>query len=126
MSYHGLLDWRLGLALLRVLSDKEFSCGLDGNFKAPELEDWTQMAHALRDAFCQSFGSCVAQDFGPLPGISLGARRIIIVHPLWDQAHPIDYLAEAVATTDIDTPPQFLDTFNILRRMSWAYQRLGG
>lgn len=124
MSYHGLLDWRLGLSLLRVLADGTFSCGLDGNFKSPELEDWMPMARMLRDLFCQSFGSCVTHDFGPLPGLSLGQRSIIIVHPLWDQAHPIEYLAQAVATTD--TPPQFLDTFNILRRMSWAYQRLGG
>jgi hypothetical protein len=31
-----------------------------------------------------------------------------------------------MAAVDIDTPPRFLDTFNILRRMSWAYQQLAG
>jgi len=125
MSYHGLLDWRLGLSLLRVLANSNFSCGLNGDFTAPDIEDWMDTARALRDAFCQSFSSCTPRDFGPLPGIESGPRRVIIIHPLWDIAHPVGYLAEAIATVDIDTPPRFLDTFNILRRMSWAYQQLG-
>lgn len=126
MSYHGLLDWRLGMTLLRVLASSDFRCGLDGIFTAPDLEDWMQAARDLRDTFCQSFRGCVPRDFGPLPGVELGARRVIITHPLWDQARPSGYLAEAIAAVDIDTPPRFLDTFNILRRMSWAYQQLAG
>lgn len=39
-SYHGLLDWRLGMAFLRLLHDTEYKCGLDGNFEYIEIENW--------------------------------------------------------------------------------------
>lgn len=126
MSYHGLLDWRLGLSLLRTFSSSDFDCGLRGEFTFPELQDWMETARALRDAFCHSFTACSPRDFGPFPGIGLGPRRVIITHPLWSLNSPVGHLAEAIAAVDIDDPPQFLDTFNMLRRMSWAYQQLGG
>lgn len=126
MPYHGLLDWRLGLSLLRVLADAGFLCGLDGRFTSPELQDWMAMARSLRDLFCHSFSSCKPSEFGPLPGMTVGFRSVVIVHPFWDQARPAGYLAEAIATTDAESSIKFLDTFNLLRRMSWAYQRLAG
>jgi DEAD/DEAH box helicase domain-containing protein len=123
MSYHGLLDWRLGLSLLRVLAQENFVCGLDAQFSYPELQDWLPMAVSLRDVFCQSF-SCVPNDFGPLPGMKVGGRSVVIVHPFWDQSRPVGLFAEAVAAVEAGTTTKFLDTFNLLRRMSWAYQRL--
>jgi len=124
MPYHGLLDWRLGLSLLRVLAHEGFICGLDGQFNSPELQDWMTMARSLRDVFCNSFTSCKPTEFGPLPGVTVGARRVVIVHPFWDQYRPAGYLAEAIATIGAESTLKFLDTFNLLRRMSWAYQRL--
>lgn len=125
MSYHGLLDWRLGLSLLRVFATDNFLCGLDGEFSMPELNNWMDTARSLRDMFCQSFTQCTAQNFGPLPGFEVGTRRVIIIHPLWDQSRPTGYLAEAVATFEVDAQIRYLDTFNILRRPSWAYQQIG-
>lgn len=124
MPYHGLLDWRLGLSLLRVLADGGFLCGVDGQFNSPELQDWMTMARSLRDVFCNSFTSCKPSEFGPLPGMTVGARSVVIVHPFWDQYSPAGYLADAIATVDAESALKFLDTFNLLRRMSWAYQRL--
>ena len=40
MNYHGLLDWRLGMSLLRLLADENFLCGLDGVFTGADLEAW--------------------------------------------------------------------------------------
>jgi hypothetical protein len=44
------------------------------------------------------------------------------VHPLWDTYAPADRLAEAIAATS--APVKFLDTFNMMRRLSAAYQSL--
>ncbi|MBD1929829.1 DEAD/DEAH box helicase [Trichocoleus sp. FACHB-90] len=124
MTYHGLLDWRLGLSLLRVLATNEFQCGLDGDFSAPELDGWLETATALRNNFCQSFEACIPREFGPLPGVEISDRRVIIIHPLWNRDNPSGLLAAARATLEADAQIRYLDTFNILRRPSWLYQQL--
>ena len=123
MIFHGLLDWRLGLSLLRSLSDNTFVCGLDRDFAAPDLDRWQEFARERRDAFCGTFG-CTPRDFGPLPGLVVGAQQVVIVHPLWDTHRPLGILAEAHAAVS-SAAPQHLDTFNLLRRESWSYQSLG-
>ncbi|MEZ2317973.1 MAG: DEAD/DEAH box helicase [Microcoleus sp.] len=127
MNYHGLLDWRLGLSLLRGLASSNFQCGLDGDFSAPDLEDWVLNATALRDTFCASF-SCSRQQFGPLPGLTVGDISVIIVHPLWNLDFPQDLLNEAIAIAQVEPSERrirYLDTFNLRRRPSWCYQSLG-
>jgi DEAD/DEAH box helicase domain-containing protein len=123
MSYHGLLDWRLGLSLLRVLASSQFRCGVDGDFGVPDLDGWADAARSLRDSFCDSF-NCTPRAFGPLPGFETGPRKVVIIHPLWDWEHPVGLLAAAQASVAADDQLQPLDTFNILRRPSWAYQSL--
>ena len=123
MTFHGLLDWRLGLSLLRGISDNTFACGLDGDFIAPDLEGWQAFARARRDAFCGTFG-CSPHDFGPLPGFRVRRQQVLVVHPLWDTYSPRGLLAEALSTAS-PAPIRFVDTFNLLRRESWSYQSLG-
>ena len=123
MSYHGLLDWRLGLSLIRVLSDSTYSCGLDGDFSRPDLKNWNEAARQLRDSFSVTFG-CSPRDFGPLPGFELAKRAVIITHPLWNSDNPKGLLAQAMASVSPDVSLQFIDTFNTQRRMSWAYLSL--
>lgn len=123
MSYHGLLDWRLGLSLLRCLADATFIAGLDNDFTAPELDGWLPFAEERRDAFCSTFG-CTPQNFGRLPGFRVGGQEVLIVHPLWATYQPHGLLAEARAAIG-PHPPKHLDTFNLLRRESWSYQYLG-
>ena len=123
MTFHGLLDWRLGLSLLRAISDDRFACGLDRDFTAPDLAGWQEVARERRDAFCGTFG-CTPQDFGPLPGLIVGAHQVLVVHPLWDTNSPRGLLAEARATAS-PSPLRHLNTFNLLRRESWSYQSLG-
>ncbi len=124
MNYHGLLDWRLGLTLLRLLSDASYCLGLDGNFGGPDICSWPTGARALRDGFCQTFDSCAPTDFGTLSGFIVGGRSVIIVHPLWDVSAPKQVLAEAIASMQSNQPSCFIDTFNMQRRMSWAYLSL--
>ena len=123
MTFHGLLDWRLGLSLLRAISDDTFACGLDHDFTAPDLDTWQEFARERRDAFCRTF-RCTPQDFGPLPGFIAGAKHVLIVHPFWDIHSPQGLLAEARASAS-SSPLGHLDTFNLLRRESWSYQSLG-
>jgi len=123
MSYHGLLDWRLGLSLLRIFATSQFRCGLDGSFVEPDVVGWLSFAATLRDSFCAAF-NCRPNQYGALPGCEVGQKRVILVHPLWDRNRPSDILAEAISTIPVGTETRFLDTFNIQRRMSWAYQSL--
>jgi DEAD/DEAH box helicase domain-containing protein len=60
MSYHSLLDWRLGMSILRVLSNTGYLCGIDSDFESndseyPELSGWLRFSEELRTNFCQSF-----------------------------------------------------------------------
>ena len=125
MNYHGLLDWRLGLSLLRVLANSNFTCGLDGDFSQPDLEGWIHTATSLRDSFCASFHSCNPREYGFLRGFEVGSKQVIIVHPLWNLENPTGLLSEAIDTVSNPQEIQYLDTFNLLRRPSWCYQRMG-
>ena len=122
MAYHGLLDWRLGMSLIRSLQSSEFRCGLDADFTHPDLDTWKDMATALRDSFCDSF-QAKREKFGELPGMRVGNKDIVIVHPLWDDSRPDGLLAEAFAACN-QSNPLALDTFNLLRRPGWCYQKL--
>lgn len=125
MAYHSLLDWRLGLSMLRVLQDQEYRVGLDGNFDDyPETSNWLQSASKLRDAFCEAF-ACAARDYGSLPGCDIGGRAVIFIHPLWQASRPKGILAEAIALVPSGQEIRYADTFNVIRRPSWAYQQLG-
>ena len=123
MAYHGLLDWRLGISLLRSLQSTGTDCGLSGDFATPDLAGWLDLAENLRNLFCDSFPA-QARDFGPLHGLQIGNRQVLVIHPLWDASHPVGLLAEAMAICGPDNP-RILDTFNLLRRPAWAYQSLG-
>ena len=123
MAYHGLLDWRLGISLLHSLQSTGFDCGLGDDFTTPDLDGWLEQAANLRNSFCNSFPA-QARDFGPLPGLEIGNRQVLVIHPLWDTSHPVGLLAQAMAVCDSDDL-QTLDTFNLLRRPAWAYQTLG-
>ena len=123
MSYHGLLDWRLGMSLLRSLQSASFRCGLDGDFSQPDLAGWVDKATKLRNSFCNAFQTRT-HHFGPLPGLKIGNRQALVVHPLWDTENPTGLLAEAIVSCGEENP-KTLDTFNLLRRPAWTYQQLG-
>ena len=124
MPYHGLLDWRLGVSLLRSLSSNAFACGLDGNFSSPDLAQWPEQAIKLRDAFCVAFRAAQPRDFGMLPGLVINNKQVLVVHPFWNLGQPQGLLAEAISNCGQESP-QTLDTFDLLRRQGWAYQSLG-
>ena len=123
MAYHGILDWRLGISLLRILMDDQYSCGLNGDFSTPDLEGWRERALQLRNIFCSTFAA-EPSDYGSLPGFKLGRRQVMLTHPLWDWRIKVGLLAEAWADENGESELQTIDTFNLLRRQSWCYERL--
>jgi Lhr-like helicase len=121
--YHGLLDWRLGIAYLRAILRPSFTCGLDDQFDSfPELEGWRQRATSLaEDVAAMRPSTLRAETVGPynLPCVSnIGPGRAVIgrtivVHPLWrmDAGARLRYLGNL-------TGPKvsFVDTFDLERR----------
>jgi hypothetical protein len=115
-SYHGLLDWRLGLCFARALVDKRYSVGLDGDFSDPSLSDW----HVLVDRSLQRLASRLpgveTREISGLQAFRLGSNRPwnLVVHPLWDVDHP-QLIVEA-ASHELGYQPNMVDSFNLDRR----------
>jgi hypothetical protein len=135
MNYHSLLDWKLGLAMMRVMSDSTYVCGTDGNFNDYiELNDWIEFATELRESFAQSFGFTHLSEINRLPVIKFGRNQknvIMIVHPFWDlrNIREANWLAETKAEIDEYTSSRngtisIVDTFNLHRRPGWCYEKL--
>ncbi|SDJ58789.1 protein of unknown function [Pedobacter sp. ok626] len=135
MSYHSLLDWRLGLSMIRLLNDAKYRCGTDNEFSLPELKGWKDHAKELRDNFANSFGYTVMEEICELPIIKWGADRenvIVIVHPLWNVSNinfEDDWLAKVMTdiysyTAGSNGTVSIIDTFNLFRRPGWCYEKL--
>ena len=127
MPYHGLLDWRLGISLLRILNDDKYKIGLDGNFDYPELKDWNINAKDLRDSFVDKFceGLNIRKIDGIIPGFYLDIKTpVFIIHPLWDNdPAKNELLAKAMVNSNIDNC-KTIDTFNLYRRLGACYEFL--
>lgn len=116
MTYHGLLDWRLALSYLKILLDKNYRAGLDGDFSQVELTGWHNMAKKVRDNFVSYF-NYQPEEWNTLPGFIAGNNRYLVVHPLWDTNRPKGILQRAVNAARGRV--RFFDTFNLLRRPGW-------
>ena len=112
INYHGLLDWRLGISLIRTFVDFNYKCGIDKNFSYRELEGWEKKAESLRDKFCKDF-NVTEENYDHLYGFSIKGRKFVVVHPFWrkNQIHK---------ESDIE----IIDTFNLLRRPSFVYRKM--
>jgi hypothetical protein len=130
--YHPLLDWRLGLAYLRAMTDSAYQCGLDGNFASyPELKGWLGKAHALAESVASMrprFWSAERTGKMGLPclveadGQGRVNRRLIVIHPLW-RADPTLLSLLGVSSPGTRTIP--VDTFDLERRPLWALEIAG-
>jgi len=125
--YHGLLDWRLGLAFLEALDNPGYNCGLDGDFTSYySLSDWPELAQRYASDLVANYrtGGEVVK-IGKLTAFRLDRLReqwVIVVHPLWDIENPSGILAEAIR--ELGSPLQFSDTFELSRRQVSERERL--
>ena len=88
-QYHGLLDWRLGLAYLRALVDSNYRCGLDGDWNYPELRDWNNWVRVYLEQLKVSQPGLTFEDLSDLGTYKvqledLSEKIFVITHPLWD------------------------------------------
>lgn len=121
--YHPLLDWRLGLAYLRSMTNPAFRCGLDGDFDSyPELSGWLGKAQALAEAVAsmrpkfwraERAGAMRLPCLVEIDGQQRVVRRLVVIHPLWraDQA-----LLSRLGVTAPGTRTLSIDTFDLERR----------
>lgn len=126
-SYHGLLDWRLGLAFLQVLSDPSWRCGLDGEFGGPALGDWRTLARRYAEDMGR-FSDVEIRDAAGLTALRLHGSPgwAVVVHPLWDTAALEGIVGKAVDEIEgtTGTVPMFVDTFELARRLVTVRQDL--
>jgi hypothetical protein len=135
-SFHGLLDWQLGMVFLRALVDPNFRCGLDGNEAASGLQGWSQYAARLAAEMASRFRGGQPDCFKgvhafriemPDKGLS---PWMLVAHPLWefDQIagpSPGTRLHEAyMSAITEDGPPGCWDTFNLSRRQVLVRERI--
>ena len=139
MPYHGLLDWRLGIALFRVMVDSSYKVGADGNFDYPELKGWKEMAKdrlvALNEGFYSTrpFSFAVTSNGIPFLYDPSGDRKPIFAsHPMWSGVKNTQVLADALFEASMiigddsilndEKNVVVIDTFNLLRRTSNCYE----
>ena len=140
MPYHGLLDWRLGIALFRIMIDNTYKAGADGNFDYPELKGWKDLARTLLTALNEGFfrksdGKLVYELSETTCGIpylyDLDKKKMPIFasHPLWEGVAETQILADAVFEASMEQGEDWnsdnvisIDTFNLLRRTSNCYE----
>jgi Lhr-like helicase len=135
MNYHSLLDWRLGIALLRLFNDADYKCGTDQIFSPfAEINDWLGFILKSGNTFASSFGLGACEEVNGLPVLKWGARKrnvIMFVHPFWDlkNIRVDNWLAEIKMEVDdyIRTSGgrlSIVDSFNLHRRPGWCYEKL--
>lgn len=136
MPYHGLLDWRLGIALFRVMVDSSYKAGADGVFDKPELRGWPEAARdrlvALNEGFFSTRPFVLEITSTGIPFLydPNGSRKpIFAAHPMWSGVRETTVLADALLEAELltNTPLSedsvvVIDTFNLLRRTSNCYE----
>ncbi|MEA3234098.1 DEAD/DEAH box helicase [Pseudomonas mosselii] len=130
--YHGLLDWRLGLAYLRSMVEPHYACGINhpSDDQYPEMQGWREHAHQLaEDAEAMRPGTIRK---GNLPhsglpylleqkdGVELW--RAVVIHPLWRCSDPS--VMSDLLGSDWSSSLHFLDTFELERRPLRALAKL--
>jgi DEAD/DEAH box helicase domain-containing protein len=130
--YHGLLDWRLGLAYLNMLFYENYRCGLNGVSPErvgsdPALADWHRLAKRYAQDMTR-FGDGEVRQAGGLWAFRPDRSKpwwAIIVHPLWAFEDLPGIVGEAY--DELDEPGaniQFVNTFELARRQVQAREDL--
>jgi ATP-dependent helicase YprA (DUF1998 family) len=126
-SYHGLLDWRLGLGFARALIDPDYTAGADGNFNAPELTDWRLMVEEALVRVARGSSDLEVITGSALPAVRLtrpgGNAVIAIHHPFWRVEGTISPLIEQMYALH-PGPVRLIDSFELARRPFHAISRL--
>ncbi|GAA4053454.1 DEAD/DEAH box helicase [Flavobacterium chungnamense] len=88
-GYHHILDWRLGIGLLRLMIDRDFKFGFDANLNYPELKDLSDLINDTTTTYGKILDIKVLigaynlkyvskNDFGTI-------TNSFVKHPLWNK-----------------------------------------
>jgi DEAD/DEAH box helicase domain-containing protein len=88
-GYHHILDWRLGIGLLRLILDDSFVFGYDSNIDFPELQDLPNLINDSSQSLAIVRGcELIIADSGLSYIINnkrLTSQSMFIKHPLWNE-----------------------------------------
>jgi DEAD/DEAH box helicase domain-containing protein len=116
-TYHGLLDWRLGLTVLQLFLDGNHSAGIGGDFTAPGVSDWPVIAHQLAGEAAGLLGRG-RTDSGVIPLVEFAKGKwAAVIHPLWSWNALLDAnseLQDFCCNAESVVP---ITTFDLSRRM---------
>ena len=133
MRYHPLLDWRLGISMIRILLGATEQAGFDNDWQKIELQGWHNSAQGAVSRFVKNFQTNGQADIESLPAMPLPVFRfanwhVVVRHPLWDTKDPRGLFAEAIATAAREGGGLLnvlsVDSFDLARRPSWVFQKL--
>lgn len=120
-QYHGLLDWRLGFDLLRILLDPNFTCGIHGGDNNKSAWGWEYVAEQLAQEAASLFACNVTRlpDVPHIPIIEITDKnRAAVIHPFWSE----EYLRRTYPRLlEIN---HFVTTFDLARKMGDVMIRL--
>jgi hypothetical protein len=121
--YHGILDWRMGLAFLGLLESSTYACGLDGDMTGPALEDWSALVEQDILRLRRQFTGIKTRKLGNLSAVRFDEKRtwLVVAHPLWDTGAMQGVLRHACEELDGE-PYAIIDSFNLARR-PWTIRR---
>lgn len=115
--YHGLLDWRLGIAFLRVLIDPNYLVGLNGEQRDFENKNWLDHVRV----YVKNLGA-MRPDVLSYQEVSLGQLTLpalkrknslnIVVHPFWNKKYITALLKESCPQAEI----RLFNSFEAARR----------
>lgn len=117
---HGLLDWRLGLDLLRCMHDAEYDCGLSSDY--PYYDSHFERLLRLANGFAEMFDGRVltdSEDHLPVIQFPDDDIRYAVGHPLWDANRMPNR-----RFSDIGQELRLIDSFNLACRPAWVYAHL--
>jgi hypothetical protein len=142
MNYHSLLDWRLGMSMLRLMAEPDYLVGLNESIVSPqhpELRDWRRIAFQTATTLVNSFPKLSLRSAGDIIpviqrqsgwGTKQKTDSWIVHHPLWRTANfqEENWFSDFYTTCQEETQTQggvirFIDSFNLLRRPSWCYEQ---
>jgi len=127
MNFHPLLDWRLGVGLLRVMNNENYNSGLkDEDYQYPELISWLDFSKNLSYKMENTFENIRSCIFGQLYGFTIeNDYKVIVVHPFWNwSTHQSNEEVNILTTAIVDAGTEnlyFIDSFNLHRRPGWCY-----
>jgi hypothetical protein len=87
-GYHHILDWRLGIGLLRLMIDEDFNFGYNANINYPELFDLQSLINESTITYGKILDKQILESQNGFKYISDGnafnQEYTFIKHPLWD------------------------------------------